>query len=54
MENMDQQQQQHIQTYYEQLTPFERQTCDIAREHLGSSFDLARSNGFLRWLKRQQ
>ena len=49
--NMDQQQ-QHIQTYYEQLTPFERQTCDIAREHLGSSFDLARSNGFLRWLEK--
>jgi hypothetical protein len=48
------QQQQHIQTYYEQLTPFERHTCDIAREHLGSSFDLARSNGFLRWLKLRQ
>ena len=48
MENVDQQ----LQTYYEQLTPFERQTCDIAREHLGSSFDLARSNGFLRWLAK--
>jgi hypothetical protein len=53
MENVDQLQQQ-LQTYYEQLTPFERQTCNIARDHLGSSFDLARSNGFLRWLKRQQ
>ena len=50
MENVDQPQQQ-LQAYYEQLTPFERQTCDIARDHLGSSFDLARSNGFLRWLK---
>ena len=40
-----------LDAYYLQLTPFERQTCDIAREHLGSSFDLARSNGFLRWLK---
>lgn len=57
MENMDQQQQQHqqhLQTYYEQLTPFERQTCDIAREHLGSSFDLARSNGFIHWLKKNK
>jgi hypothetical protein len=55
MENVEQQQmQQHLQTYYEQLTPFERHTCDIAREHLGSSFDLARSNGFLRWLKLRQ
>jgi hypothetical protein len=58
--NMDQpdqqlqQLQQHLQTYYEQLTPFERQTCDIAREHLGSSFDLARSNGFLRWLSKKR
>ena len=53
-QQMQQQMQQHLQTYYEQLTPFERQTCDIAREHLGSSFDLARSNGFLRWLKLRQ
>jgi hypothetical protein len=42
-----------LDAYYLQLTPFERQTCDIAREHLGSSFDLARSNGFLRWLKKK-
>jgi hypothetical protein len=54
MENVEQQMQQHLQTYYEQLTPFERQTCDIAREHLGSSFDLARSNGFLRWLSTRK
>jgi hypothetical protein len=44
--------QKQLDAYYQQLSPFERQTCDIAREHLGSSFDLARSNGFLRWLKR--
>jgi hypothetical protein len=40
--------------YYRQLTPFEQRTCDIAREHLGSSFDLARSNGFLRWSSTQK
>ena len=45
------QQQQQLQAYYAQLTPFEQRTCDIARDHLGSSFDLARSNGFIRWLK---
>jgi len=38
-----------VKAYYQQLTPFEQRTCDIAREHLGSSFDLARSNGFIRW-----
>jgi len=43
-----------LDAYYLQLTPFERQTCDIARSHLGSSFDLARSNGFLRWLSKKR
>ena len=41
-----------LDAYYQQLTPFEQRTCDIARDHLGSSFDLARSNGYIRWLKR--
>ena len=43
--------QERLTAYYAQLTPFEQRTCDIARDHLGSSFDLARSNGFIRWLK---
>jgi hypothetical protein len=47
-----QQQQQQLQAYYAQLTPFEQRTCDIARDHLGSSFDLARSNGYIRWLRK--
>jgi len=41
-----------VDAYYQQLTPFEQRTCDIARDHLGSSFDLARSNGFLRWMAK--
>ena len=45
---------EELQAYYAQLTPFEQRTCDIAREHLGSSFDLARSNGFLRWLSKKR
>jgi len=40
-----------LDAYYQQLTPFEQRTCDIARDHLGSSFDLARSNGYIRWRK---
>jgi hypothetical protein len=43
-----------LNAYYEQLTPFERRTCDIARDHLGSSFDLARSNGFISWLSTRK
>ena len=60
MENMDQNKNMahdemasQLQAYYEQLTPFEQRTCDIARDHLESSFDLARSNGFLRWLSKK-
>jgi hypothetical protein len=49
---MDQQTQ--LQAYYDQLSPFEQQTCNIARDHLGSSFDLARSNGFIRWLSKKR
>jgi len=53
--NMDSHEEnKELQAYYEQLTPFEQRTCDIAREHLGSSFDLARSNGFLRWLSKKR
>jgi hypothetical protein len=47
-------QEQSLQAYYQQLTPFEQRTCDIARDHLGSSFDLARSNGFLRWIREKK
>ena len=42
-----------VKVYYQQLTPFEKRTCDIARDHLGSSFDLARSNGFIRWSSKK-
>jgi len=44
-------QEQSLQAYYQQLTPFEQRTCDIARDHLGSSFDLERSNGFISWMR---
>lgn len=47
LNSMDIEQQLHA--YYQQLTPFEQRTCDIARDHLGSSFDLARSNGFIKY-----
>ena len=43
-----------LEAYYQQLTPFEQRTCDIARDHLGSSFDLARSNGYIRWSSKNR
>ena len=32
--------------------PMEQKAMLIAKDHLGSSFDLIRSNGFQAWMKR--
>ena len=36
---------------YLQTTPMELKSMLIAKDHLGSSFDLIRSNGFQNWFK---
>jgi hypothetical protein len=38
-----------IREYTESLTPFEQKGLAIAKEHLGPSFDMKRSSGFIRW-----
>jgi len=38
-----------IREYIESLTPFEQKGLAIAKEHLGPSFDMKRSSGFIRW-----
>ena len=38
-----------IEEYIQTLTPFERKGLAIAKDHLGPSFDMKRSTGFLRW-----
>ena len=38
-----------IDEYIQTLTSFERQGLAIAKDHLGPSFDMKRSIGFLRW-----
>ncbi len=40
---------QLIQEYISTLTPFEQQGLAIAKDHLGPSFDMKRSSGFVRW-----
>ena len=35
-----------------QLTPIQRQAYLIAVDHLKTSFDLSRSNGFVDWTKK--
>lgn len=38
--------------YIEQLSEKERHAYEIAKDHLGMSFDLSKSNGFLKWRKK--
>lgn len=35
--------------YVESLSPKEKQAYEIAKSHLGSSFDLNKSLGFIKW-----
>lgn len=52
---MDKQQlQQLVEQYIEQMTPLERQAYDIARNHLGTSFSIVKSNGFKEYVKNEQ
>lgn len=39
--------------YIKQLTPKEKCALKIAQEHLGSSFNLGKSIGFLNWIKKK-
>ena len=43
-----------IQNYLEQLTPLQLKAYEIAKEHLKTSFDITRSNGFNEWLSLQK
>ena len=43
-----------VERYLQYLVdnPMEQKAMLIAKDHLGSSFDLIRSNGFQAWMKR--
>lgn len=43
-----------LNEYILSLTDKERQAYEIARSHLGSSFNLQRSNGFKEFLKQKK
>lgn len=38
--------------YIETLTEIEKLAMEIAKQHLGSSFDISKSNGFLKCIHR--
>ena len=42
-----------IEEYISQLTEVEKIAYEIAKEHLCSSFNIKRSNGFKEWLKKK-
>ena len=45
-------QEAEIKRYIEQLSKGERQTYEIAKQHLESSFSIEKSIGFINWKKQ--
>lgn len=43
-----------MEEYLETLSEKEKKSYDIAKEHLGSSFQLEKSVGFLKWVKSKK
>ena len=43
-----------IEKYINQLTTKERKVLNIAKEHLGSSFNIKKSNGYKQWIKKKK
>lgn len=43
-----------IEEYISEFTEQERIVFNIAKEHLGSSFDIEKSIGFLEWLEKKK
>ena len=43
-----------IQKYLSELSDLHKDAVKIAEDHLGSSFDIIKSNGFKTWLARKK
>jgi hypothetical protein len=46
--------QNDAENYVNTLSTLEKKALDIAQEHLGSSFCLIKSNGFLEWIAEKE
>ena len=46
--------QQDIDRYIESLNDLEKTAYEIAKSDLGSSFDIVKSIGFLKWIKKNK
>ena len=42
-----------LDKYLNQLEPHDRKAYEIAKDHLKSSFNLEKSIGFIKWLKKE-
>lgn len=42
-----------VDQYIAQLDDMQRKAMEIAKSHLGTSFNIKRSNGFIEWQKKQ-
>ena len=49
-----QEQSSDVQMYIKQLSELEKNVLKIAEEHLGSSFKITKSIGFINWKKKQE
>jgi len=53
MDSMDSMEKESTpEEYIETLTEIEKLAMEIAKQHLGSSFDISKSNGFLKCIHR--
>ena len=53
-DNYDANTQANIVEYLIQLDTIEKKAYKIAKEHLGSSFNVVKSNGFCDWIKSKR
>lgn len=47
-------QQKNIFEYLSEMDEVNRKACDIAYDHLGTSFSIVRSNGFKEWIAHKK
>jgi hypothetical protein len=54
LEKQLQSEQELMEEYIKTFSKKELQSYEIAKNHLGTSFQLEKSNGFLKWKKQQE
>lgn len=46
--------QESVQQYMHEMGELEKKAYNIAREHLGTSFNILKSNGYIEWCKKKE